>query len=125
MSLSDFELQIRLLNPKNTTTHKNISPKILKAGSEATVHVLCSLFNETIRKSVFPDNLKLAEDKPVTYIYIYIYMFSIYIYIFYIIYINYIYCIYNYTYIHNYIENHLSRYLCGYIKSYLTDFGFS
>ena len=80
MSLSDFELQIRLLNPKNTTTHKNISPKILKAGSEATVHVLCSLFNETIRKSVFPDNLKLAEDKPVIYIYIcflYIYIYSI------------------------------------------------
>ena len=121
MSLSDFELQIRLLNPKNTTTHKKISPKILKARSEATVHVLCSLFNETISKSVFPDNLKLAEDTPVIYIYIYVF----YIYIFYIIYINYIYCIYNYTYIHNYIENHLSRYLCGYIKGYLTDFGFS
>ena len=86
MSLSDFELQIRLLNPQNTTTHENISPKILKAGSEATVHVLCILFNETISKSVFPDNLKLAEDTPV--IYIYIYICFLYMYIFYIIYIN-------------------------------------
>ena len=93
VSLSDFELQIRLLNPKNTTTHKNIFPKILKAGSEATVHVLCSLFNETISKSVFPDNLKLAEDTPVIYIYIYIYVFYIYIYI-YIYILYYIYKLY-------------------------------
>ena len=38
--LSDIELEIRLLNPKKATTHKNIPPKILKSSSEATVNIL-------------------------------------------------------------------------------------
>ena len=57
VSLSDIELEIRLLNPKKATTHKNIPPKILKSSSEATVNVLHRLFNETITEGVFPDNL--------------------------------------------------------------------
>ena len=61
VSLSDIELEIRLLNPKKATTHKNIPPKILKSSSEATVNILHRLFNETITKGVFPDNLKLAD----------------------------------------------------------------
>ena len=59
MSLSDTELEIRFLNPKKATTHKNIPPKMLKSSSEATVNVLHRLFNETITKGVFPDNLNL------------------------------------------------------------------
>ena len=65
VSLSDIELEIRLLNPKKATTHKNIPPKILKSSSEATVNVLHRLFNETTTKAVFPDNLKLADVTPV------------------------------------------------------------
>ena len=65
VSLSDIELEIRLLNPKKATTHKNIPPKILKSSSEATVNVLHRLFNETITKGVFPNNLKLADVTPV------------------------------------------------------------
>ena len=65
MSLSDIELEIRLLNPKKATTHKNIPPKILKSSSEATVNILHRLFNETITKGVFPDDLKLADVTPV------------------------------------------------------------
>ena len=61
MSLSDIELEIRLLNPKKATTHKNIPPKILKSSSDVTVNILHRLFNETITKGVFPDNLKLAD----------------------------------------------------------------
>ena len=61
VSLSDIELEIKLLNPKKATTHKNIPPKILKSSSEATVNVLHRLFNETITKGVFPNNLKLAD----------------------------------------------------------------
>ena len=65
VSLSDIELEIKLLNPKKATTHKNIPPKILKSSSEATVNVLHRLFNETITKGVFTDNLKLADVTPV------------------------------------------------------------
>ena len=65
MSLSNIELEIRLLNPKKAATHKTIPPKILKSSSEATFIVLHRLFNETITKGVFPDNLKLADGTPV------------------------------------------------------------
>ena len=65
MSLSDIELEIRLLNPKKATTHKNIPPKILKSSSEATVNILHRLFNKTITEGVFLDNLKLADVTPV------------------------------------------------------------
>ena len=58
VSLSDIEFQ------KSNNT-QNIPPKILKSSSEATVNVLHGLFNETITKGVFPDNLKLAGLKPV------------------------------------------------------------
>ena len=61
MSLSDIELEIRLLNPKKAGTPKNILPKILKSSSTATVNVLHRLFNKTITKGVFPDKLKLAD----------------------------------------------------------------
>ena len=56
VSLSDFQLEIRLLSLKKATTHKNIPPKILKSSSEATVNVLHRLFNETITQGVFLDN---------------------------------------------------------------------
>ena len=41
VSLNDIELEIRLLSPKKTTTHNNISPN----NSEATANVLHRLFN--------------------------------------------------------------------------------
>ena len=63
--LSDIELEIRFLIPKKATTHKNIPSKMLKSSSEVTVNVLHRLFNETITKGVFPDNLKLADVTPV------------------------------------------------------------
>ena len=65
VSLSDIELEIRLLNPKKAATHKNIPPKILKSSSEATVNILRRLFNETITKGIFPDDFKLADVIPV------------------------------------------------------------
>ena len=65
VSLSDIELEIRLLNSKKATTHKNIPPKRLKSSSEATVNVLDRHFAKTITKGVFPDNLKVADVTPV------------------------------------------------------------
>ena len=118
MSLSDIELEIRLLNPKKATTHNNIPPKIRKSSLEATV-VLHRLFNETITKGVFPDNLKLVDVTPVfkkddpfnkknyrpvsvlpTISKICEKLMQ--------------------RQINNYIINHLSLYLCGYRKGYNT-----
>ena len=65
VSFSDIELEIRLLNPKKATTHKNIPPKILKSSSEATVNTLLRLFNETITKGVLSDSWKHADVTPV------------------------------------------------------------
>ena len=65
VSLSDIELEIRLLNSKKATTHKNIPPERLKSSSEATVNVLDRHFAKTITKGVFPDNLKVADVTPV------------------------------------------------------------
>ena len=119
MSLSDIELEIRLLNPKKATTHKNIPPKILKSSSEATVNVLHRLFNETVTKGVFPDNLKLADVtlafkkddlfdrknyRPFSVLPI----------------ISKIYEKLVQRPINSYITNHLSPYLCGYRKGYNT-----
>ena len=50
-----IEFNIKLLNLKKATTHNSIPPKILKSSSEA--NVLHRLFNETITKGIFPDNM--------------------------------------------------------------------
>ena len=61
VSLSDIELGLDSLIPQKATTHKNIPPKALKSSSEAKVNILHRLFNETVSKGVFPDNVKLAN----------------------------------------------------------------
>ena len=119
VSLSDIELEIRLLNPKKATTHKNIPPKILKSSSEATVNILHRLFNETITKGVFPDDLKLADVTPVfknddpfdkkNYRAVSVLPT-----------ISKIYEKLMQRQINDYIANHLSPYLCGYRKGYNT-----
>ena len=50
VSLSDIELEIRLLIPKKATAHRNIPLKILKSSPEATSNGFHGLFNETITK---------------------------------------------------------------------------
>ena len=116
VSFSDIELEIRLLNPKKATTHKNIPSKILKSSSEATVNILRRLFNETITKGIFPDEFKLAnvfkKDDPFDKK-------------------NYrpvrVLPAISKTYeklmqrqINDYIANHLSPYLCGYRRGFNT-----
>ena len=119
VSLSDIELEIRLLNPKKATTHKNIPPKILKSSSAATVNVLHRLFNETITKSVFPNNLKLVDVTPVfkkddPFDKKYYRPVSV------LPTISKIYEKLMQKQINNYITNYLSPYLCGYRKGYNT-----
>ena len=119
VSLSDIELEIRLLNRKKATTHKNIPPKILNSSSEATVNILRRLFNETITKGVFPDDFKLADVTPVfkkddpfdkkNYRPVRV-----------LLAISKIYEKLMQRQINDYIANHLSPYLCGHRRGFNT-----
>ena len=51
--------EVRNLNHKKATTHKNIPPKILK--SNICVEPLTQIFNDCIENSSFPDELKCAD----------------------------------------------------------------
>ena len=115
----DIELDIRLLDPEKATTQKNISPKILKSSSNATVNVLHRLFNEIITKAVFPDNLKLADVRPVFKKYDPFNKKS-YRPVRVLPDISKIYEKLMERQINNYITNHLSPYLSGYGKDYST-----
>ena len=55
------EKEVRSLNPKKATTHKNIPSKILKSNSDVCVEPLTQIFNDCIEKSTFPDELKCAD----------------------------------------------------------------
>ena len=59
MSLIDIEFEIKLLNPKKAATHNSIPPEITKSISEAAVNVLYRLFNKTVTKGAFSDNLRI------------------------------------------------------------------
>ena len=50
--------EIRNLNPKKATTHKNIPPKFLQSNSDICVELLTQIFNDCIENSSFPDELK-------------------------------------------------------------------
>ncbi len=63
-SKEEMEKEIRALNPRKATTFKNIPPKILKGCSEICSDALKSIFNEGIRGSLFPEQLKYADVTP-------------------------------------------------------------
>ena len=65
VDISDIEREIRNINPKKATTNNNIPPKILKKSFKVSAPVLNNLFNESIEKNEFPQNLKLADVTPV------------------------------------------------------------
>ena len=56
-----MEKEIKLLNIKEATTFKNIPPKVVKSSAHSCSETLTKLFNDTINKSEFPDELKSAE----------------------------------------------------------------
>ena len=58
--------EIKGLNPNKTTTHNNISPKILRLSAEVTASTLQLLFNNALSNNEFPENLKLADVIPVS-----------------------------------------------------------
>ena len=65
VEIGDIEKEINNINPKKATTSNSIPPKILKKSSKVSVSVLHKLFNDSIEKSDFPQNLKLADITPV------------------------------------------------------------
>ena len=56
-----MDKEVRNLNPKKATTHKNIPPKILKSNSDVCVEPLTKILNDCIENSSFPDELKCAD----------------------------------------------------------------
>ena len=60
-----MEKEINNINPKKATTSNSIPPKILKKSSKVSARALHKLFNYSIEKSDFPQNLKLADITPV------------------------------------------------------------
>ena len=65
VEIGDIEKEINNINPKKATTCNSIPPKIFKKSSKVSASVLHKLFSNSIEKSDFPQNLKLADITPV------------------------------------------------------------
>ena len=65
ISKLDIDKEVQLINPKKAGTSDSILPKILKINSEVLADTLQNLFNDMLKTSNFPDNLKLADITPV------------------------------------------------------------
>ena len=65
VEIGDIEKEINNINPKKATTSNSIPPKIFKMSSKVSARVLHKLLNDSIEKSDFPQNLKLADIKRV------------------------------------------------------------
>ena len=61
ISVSDIEKEIKTISAKKVTPFGNISPKILKLGSDTAAATLHELFNESLANCDFPNDLKLAD----------------------------------------------------------------
>ena len=64
VSQSEIEKQIKNLNVKKATTHKNLPPKLLKTSAMVTVETLEHLFKKPLTTRQFPSNLKMTEVTP-------------------------------------------------------------
>ena len=64
VSQSEVEKEIKNLNVKKATTHKNIPPKVLKTSAMVTAEILQQLFSQALTTGEFPSNLKNADVTP-------------------------------------------------------------
>ena len=64
VEIVDIEKETNNINPKKATTSNSFPPKTFKKSSIVSVSVLHKLCNDSIEKSDFPQNLKLADIKP-------------------------------------------------------------
>ena len=65
VSQSEIEKQIKNLNVKKATTHKNMPPKLLKTSAMVTAETLEHLFKKPLTTRQFPSNLKMTDVAPV------------------------------------------------------------
>ena len=65
VEIGGIEKQTSNINPKKGATSNSIPPKVLKKYFKVSASVLHKLFNNSIEKSDFPQNLKLADITPV------------------------------------------------------------
>ena len=65
VSQPEIEKEIKNLNVKKATTHKNIPPKVLKTSAMVTAETLQQLFNQALTTREFPSNLINADVTPV------------------------------------------------------------
>ena len=62
---SEIEKEIKNLNVKKATTHKNIPPKVLKTSAMVTAETLQRLYNPALTTEEYLSNLKNADVTPV------------------------------------------------------------
>ena len=60
----DFATEIIKLDTKKPTTFNNIPAKILVANHDICTPPLCTIFNNSMKESKFPDSLKISEITP-------------------------------------------------------------
>ena len=65
VSQSEVEKEIKNLNVEKVTTHKNISPKVLKTSAMVSAETLKQLLNQALTTGEFPSNIKNADASPV------------------------------------------------------------
>ena len=65
VSHSEIEKEMKNLNVKKATTHKNIPLKMLKSSSMVTAETLQQRFNQALTTGKLPSNLKYADVTPV------------------------------------------------------------
>ena len=65
VSQSEIEKQIKNLNVKKATIHKNMPPKLLKTSAMVTAETLEHLFKKPLTTRQFPSNLKMTDVAPV------------------------------------------------------------
>ena len=65
VSQPEIEKEIKNLNIKKATTHKNIPPKVLKTNAMVTAETLQQLLNQALATWEFSSNLKNTDVTPV------------------------------------------------------------
>jgi hypothetical protein len=65
ISVAEVKSEISRIKTSKATGHVRISPKLLKDSVEVVAESLTNIFNKSIEKGVFPDDLKIACISPI------------------------------------------------------------
>ena len=65
ISVVEVKSEISRIKTSKATGHDRISPKLLKDSMEVVAESLTNIFNKSIEKGVFPDDLKIACISPI------------------------------------------------------------